>query len=113
MFNAHYLAYVDIAITELWRAAFGSYQAMLDRGIDMVVVESRLRFHAPARFDDELTLEVKVSRIGTTSISTVHRILRASELLAECDIHHVLVERQTMTKAEIPDWVREPLSRWL
>ncbi len=26
VFNAHYLAYVDVAITELWRAAFGGYE---------------------------------------------------------------------------------------
>ena len=32
VFNANYLAYFDINITELWRAAFGSYDAMLARG---------------------------------------------------------------------------------
>ena len=35
VFNAHYLAYFDIAITELLRAAFGSYQALVDREVDM------------------------------------------------------------------------------
>ena len=37
LFNANYLAYVDHTITELWRAAYGGYGAMLDRGIDIVV----------------------------------------------------------------------------
>jgi acyl-CoA thioester hydrolase len=113
VFNAHYLAYVDLAITELWRAAFGSYQAMLDRGIDMVVVEAQLRFHTPARFDDELRLEVGVSRVGNTSISTDHRIVRGQDLIAQVAIHHVIVDRQTLAKTAIPDWVREPLSQWL
>ena len=27
VFNAHYLAYFDTSLTELWRAAFGGYQA--------------------------------------------------------------------------------------
>ena len=40
VFNAHYLAYFDTSITELWRAAFGSYQAMLDRGVDIVLAEA-------------------------------------------------------------------------
>ena len=35
-FNAHYLNYFDTSMTELWRAAFGGYRAMLDRGVDMV-----------------------------------------------------------------------------
>lgn len=112
VFNAHYLAYLDTNITELWRAAFGSYQAMLDRGIDMVVIEAQLRFHQPARFDDELTLEVSVSRLGTTSITTAHRIARGTELVAEGTLTHVLVDRETLTKTEIPDWIRDGLEPW-
>ena len=52
LFNAHYLAYVDDTITELWRAAFGSYATMLRRGIDIVVAEANLRFRGGARFDE-------------------------------------------------------------
>src|SRR5947209_11834648 len=81
VFNAHFLAYFDIGITELCRAAFGSYQAMVDRGVDMVVAEARLRYHRPAHFDDELTLEIAVTRLGTTSITTRYRVLRDRELL--------------------------------
>ena len=113
MFNAHYLAYLDTSMTELWRAAFGSYQAMLDRGIDMVVVEAQLRFHAAAHFDEELRLEIAISRMGNTSISSAHRILREQELVAEGALHHVLVDRQTMAKTPIPEWVRTPLTQWL
>jgi acyl-CoA thioester hydrolase len=113
VFNANYLAYLDVGMTELWRAALGSYQAMLDRGIDMVVVETRLSFHAPARFDDELTLEIAISRLGATSISTDHRVLRGDELIAQGELHHVFVDRQSLSKTEIADWLRTPLSRWL
>ena len=113
MFNAHYLAYLDTSMSELWRAAFGSYQAMLDRGIDMVVVEAQLRFRAAAHFDDELRLEIAISRMGNTSISSAHRILRGQELVAEGALHHVLVDRQTMAKTPIPEWVRTPLTQWL
>jgi acyl-CoA thioester hydrolase len=112
VFNAHYLAYLDLNITELWRAAFGSYQAMLDRGIDMVVVEAQLRFHTPARFDEELLLEVGVARLGQTSISTSHRIARDGDTLAEGTLHHVLVDRETLAKTTIPDWIRDGLEPW-
>ena len=44
VFNAHYLAYFDIGITELWREALGSYQDMLDAGVDVVVAEAGVRF---------------------------------------------------------------------
>jgi acyl-CoA thioester hydrolase len=112
VFNAHYLSYVDIGITELWRAAFGSYQAMLDRGVDVVVASANLRFRGPARFDDQLRCEVAVTHLGNTSIVTRHRIGRGGELLVEVDIRHVMVARDALTKTPIPDWVREGLAPW-
>jgi acyl-CoA thioester hydrolase len=112
VFNSHYLAYVDVAITELWRAAFGSYASMLERGVDVVVAEAQLRFHRSARFDDALTLEVMVHHLGTTSIITDHRICRGRELLVQCTIRHVLVDREALSKTEIPDWMRRQLAPW-
>jgi len=113
VFNSHYLAYVDVAITELWRAALGNYQTMLDRGVDVVVAEARLRFRSPARFDDELRLEVAVAHMGNTSIISQHRICRQDELLVEVEIRHVTVDRATLAKLPIPDWLRGGLSPWL
>lgn len=119
VFNAHYLAYFDIAITELLRAAFGSYQALVDRGVDMVVAEAQARYHRPAHFDDELALEVEVTRLGTTSITTGYRVLRDEELLVDGTLRHVVVdpgrllERKQNTKTAIPDWMREGLVPYL
>ena len=52
VFNANYLAYFDHTVTELWRAAMGSWDTMVQRGVDVVVGEANVRFRAPARFDD-------------------------------------------------------------
>src|SRR5207248_220170 len=91
-FNAHYLDYFDTSMTELWRAAYGSYQAMLDRGVDMVLAEARLRFRRPARFDDELELAVVVTHLGRTSFRTRHTASCVGELVAEGELRHVLVD---------------------
>ena len=112
VFNAHYLAYFDVSITELWRAAFGSYQVMLDRGVDIVVAEAQLRFRAPARFDEELALEVAISRLGNTSILSDHLIRHDGQTVVEGSLRHVLVDRDTLAKAEIPAWAREGLAPW-
>ncbi len=112
VFNSHYLAYFDINITELWRAAFGGYRVMTDRGIDLVVAEAQVRYRSSARFDDELTLEIAVTRIGTTAITTGHRITRGGELVAEGTERHVVVSLETMTKTPIPDWIRDGLAPW-
>ncbi len=112
LFNAHYLAYVDHTITELWRVAFGGYERMLQRGVDIVVGEARLRFRVAARFDDEVTIELTVVHLGTTSLGTEYRFLRGDELLAEVELRHVFVVVGTAEKTAIPDWAREGLAPW-
>src|SRR4051794_36521123 len=119
VFNANFLAYFDIGIVELFRSAFGSYQAMVDRGVDFVVAEAGLRYHRPAHFEDELTIEIAISRLGRTSITTSYRVLRDGELLVDGTLRHVgidlkrLVEREAETKTTIPDWMREGLAPYL
>lgn len=112
VFNAHYLTYLDQSMTELWREALGGYQSMIEQGLDMVVVETTLRYHQPAGFDDLLTLEVAVSRLGNTSISTDHHIRRDGELVLHGSLHHVLVDLRTRSKTPLPDWLRSGLEPW-
>jgi acyl-CoA thioester hydrolase len=112
VFNAHYLAYFDTNINELLRAALGSYQAMLDRGVDLVVAEAQLQFRAPARFEEQLTLEIGLARLGTTSITSEHRITRDGDLLVEGVTRHVVVDPRTLGKTPIPPWLRSQLQPW-
>ncbi|MHB8658316.1 MAG: acyl-CoA thioesterase [Solirubrobacteraceae bacterium] len=112
VFNANYLSYFDISITELWRAAYGSYGVMIDRGIDLVVVETTVRFRAPARFDDELTLGVELTRIGHRSVSTHHTVRRGTDELTDGEMTHVFVQRTTLAATPIPDWARDGLAPW-
>ena len=110
VFNAHYLAYFDIALTELWRAALGSYAAMVDSGVDVVVADAHLRFRAAARFDDELELQIAVEHLGTTSMRSRHEVRRAGEVLVEGTMVHVFVTTGDGTKTPIPDWIRAALA---
>jgi acyl-CoA thioester hydrolase len=109
VFNAHFLSYFDTSITELWRSACGSYQAMLDRGVDIVLAEAKLNFRKPARFDDELTLAIAVTHMGNTSVITRHTASCAGEVVAEAELRHVLVDRVTVEKTPLPDWLRAGL----
>lgn len=113
LFNANYLEYVDHTITEMWRAAYGGYTVMLDRGVDVVVAEASIRFRAPARFDEEVRIEAVVARIGTTSVTTEYRFTRGSDPLAEATMRHVFVDPATGAKTPMPGWAREGLEAWL
>jgi acyl-CoA thioester hydrolase len=110
VFNANYLAYVDVALTELWRQAFGSYGAMVERGVDTVVHEANLRFRASARFDDILALEGGFEPPGRTSAVLRLAFRRGEEELAEATLRYVFVDTKSWETTPIPDWVREGLA---
>jgi acyl-CoA thioester hydrolase len=114
VFNANYLAYIDHTINELCRTAFGSYQTMLDRGVDIVVGEVRMRFLGAARFEEEIVIEATITKMGTTSLTSAHRFRRADgELLLDAEIRHVFVDAASGAKTPIPEWARAGLARWL
>jgi acyl-CoA thioester hydrolase len=112
VFNANYVAYFDHGITELWREAFGSYAVMEERGIDMVVAELNVEFRGSARFDDLVTLSAAIERLGTTSMTTRLWLHREEELLVEGWVRHVIVDRESWEKTEIPAWLRQGLESY-
>jgi acyl-CoA thioester hydrolase len=109
VFNANFLAYVDVALTEIWRQAMGSYDRLLATGVDTVVAEANMRFLAPGRFDDVLRIEGGFDGLGTTSTTLRLRFRRDDDLLVEADIRYVFVDLEGWEKAEIPGIVREKL----
>jgi acyl-CoA thioester hydrolase len=112
VFYAQYFAYFDVALTEMWREAFGSYGEVVAAGTDVVVVEAGATFRASARFDDELDVELRIDRLGTTSASMATAIRRDGEVLVEGRIAHVFVDAATMAKKPIPDNMRVGLQAY-
>jgi acyl-CoA thioester hydrolase len=113
VFNSHYFAYFDIALTELWRDAFGSYGEVVERGADVVVVQATATFRAPAVFDDDLDVDVAVEALGTTSLVLLDTIRRDGEVLVEGRTAHVCVDPATMAKQPIPAYLRAGLEPYL
>ena len=113
VFNANYVAYFDLPMTELWREAFGSYAVMEERGVDMVVAEVNAQFRSSARFDDLVTLSAAIERLGATSMTTRLWLHREEELLVEGWIRHVFIDAKDFRKTAIPAWLREGLTPYL
>ena len=114
VFNANFLAYADIAVTELYREAFGSWQeAMETGGIDMVVAEANVRYFAPVRFDEEVDLVASVTRLGNTSTTTSITVERDGTPVAEVSLRHVVVGLESREKAPIPGALRAGLEPYL
>lgn len=111
VFNANYLAYFDLAMTELWRE-LGGYVAMRETGTDMVVAEATIRYRAALGFDDPADLIVRHIRLGNTSMTSELAIERDGETAADGELRHVFVDLAKGETRPIPEGVRAGLSQY-
>ena len=107
VFNAHYLAYVDMCSFEAEKALFGSHDEFLAHGADVVVAEANLKFRAPARYDDELVVSQYLNRLGTTSMAFDFEIRRGETLVQTATLRYVFVDPATLRSTAPPDAVRK------
>jgi acyl-CoA thioester hydrolase len=114
VFNAHHFAYFDMTLTELWREAFGSYNAMLDDyGTDVMVKDAQATFHASPRFDDLLDIEMTIEKLGNSSMVSTFEEKRDGEVLVSGRLVHVFVDPATWKKQDIPANVRVRLEPYV
>jgi acyl-CoA thioester hydrolase len=109
VFNAHYLVYYDVALTELSREAYGGHAKLLDQGADLVVAEARLRYLAGARFDEVLEIDLPIVQLGETSMTVLPKFRLGTRVLVEGEVRHVFVDLATRRKTPIPEDIRARL----
>ena len=105
VFNAHYLTYFDVGITEYMRAIGYDYPSQPKRtGTDFHVIKSLVEYKAPIRFDEEIEMAVRTARLGRTSLTFELAIFGKGkeELLASGEIVYVNAEQATHKAAPIP-----------
>jgi acyl-CoA thioester hydrolase len=107
VFNAHYLAYVDMCAFEAEKALFGSHDEFRAHGTDVVVAEANLKFRAPARYDEELVVSQYLTHLGTTSLIFDFEIHRDGTLLLAANLRYVFIDPATLRPAPPPDAVRK------
>lgn len=79
--HSNYLTYFEIGRTELFRAGGGSYRAVEEGGLFLVVVKIDVRFKRPARYDDLLTLKTEITRITPVRIEHAYELYCDGQLL--------------------------------
>lgn len=85
--HAAYLRFLEAARVELLRSRGVDYRRFeLEVGKAIPVAEIRVRYRAPARFDDELSIETWVGVINRAKIRFDSKIMRGDVLLTEAEI---------------------------
>jgi acyl-CoA thioester hydrolase len=111
VYNAHYLMYADLAITEYFRS-LGIVFADPEPGFDISLVKATLEFKRPARLDELLDVHVSVIRLGNSSFTVGFSVMPHAEAdpalsRAEAEVIYVSYDAAKGVAVPIPKWVRE------
>ena len=104
VFNAHYLTYFDVALTEYLRALeFRGAAGFAAHGTDIHVVNATLDFRASARHDDELLVAARVEYLGRSSFRFRMGCFRDSALLVAGRLTYVHATRDGQAPTPLPE----------
>lgn len=106
VFNAHYLAYADEAMTAVLAALGTPYEGLLARGLDTAVVASELRWTAPARWGDVVEVDGEVEQIGRTSFTLAFTVSVRDQPCCRVRTTYVLTD-SGRNATPVPDDLRD------
>jgi acyl-CoA thioester hydrolase len=104
VYHANYLVWFEVGRVELMRQCGFSYSRMeIEEGCGIAVVDARIRYKAPARYDDQLLIETRVAKVRGSVIHFRYAIMREcdSTLLCEGETVHIVVGRD-MKRRDMP-----------
>jgi acyl-CoA thioester hydrolase len=107
VYYANYFVWCEIGRVEFFRQLGHDYKQMeLEDDCHLPVVEASCRYRSPARYDEEIQIETRVTLLRGAVIKFGYRLLRVEDdgerLLAEAETVHVCVDKQ-MQKRNLPD----------
>ena len=109
VFNAHYLTYVDVGVTEYFRALEGhdgkmelSAGRLPVGGGDFFLVRSELDFHSAAEYDDLIEIGSRIAGFGKSSVRWVSEIHRGDEHLLTAQLVYVHADVESRKSKPLP-----------
>ena len=106
VYYANYLKFMERARSDMLRAAGIDQRSVLEAGEGVyVVAEARLKYHRPARLDDELVLLSTVEAVRAASCVIHQRVMRGREILVDATITAAFTGVDGRPKRQPRDWV--------
>ena len=105
VYHANYLIWFEVGRVEFIRKLGMDYRSMeQEDGIGIAVVDVSARYKYPARYDDELIIETRLSAARGVVVKFSYRIVKAADgtLLCEGETIHVVVGKD-MKKRTLPE----------
>jgi acyl-CoA thioester hydrolase len=110
VYYGRYLPYFDLARVEYHRT-LGLLGIEVGPGVEFVMRAISVEYHAPAVFDDEIEVYVRVARVGNTSATYEFAAYRARDdaLMVNATQTLVLVDLDERQARPIPDTFRQTI----
>ena len=112
VYYGRYFPYIDLARVEYHRRLGLLGMEVGDPGVEFVTRACTIEYEAPAVFDDELEVFIRVARIGRTSATYEAAVYRARDdvLMVTATLTLVLVDLDERKPCEIPANFREVIA---
>lgn len=109
VYYANYYIWFEVGRSDFCRDHGFAYREMESQdGLYIIVAESRCRYKAPAKYDDEIMVRTRLKDVRRRVLVFGYEIYHAEsqELLAEGETVHVIVDRGGRART-LPDKYRE------
>lgn len=111
VYYANYLKFAERARTEALRACgFDQSQLMRDQAFGFVVRKCTAEFLKPAKLDDCLTIETRLTDISRVSMTMHQTVLRDGEKLVTLDVKLAVVGH-SMKPVKLPESVSKAMHK--
>jgi acyl-CoA thioester hydrolase len=109
--NSNYLVWFEVARVEYLERHAGGYPKLRETGVEALVLESHLRIHAPARFDDRLVVRARCGDVRGARFRYEYEISRGGETIADGWTSHATVDAETLRPTRVPGWLVDAIAR--
>jgi len=112
VYYGRYLPYIDLARVEYHRKLGLLGMEVGEPGVEFVTRACTIEYDAPAVFDDELEVFIRVARIGRTSATYEAAVYRARDdvLMVTATQTLVMVDLEERKACEIPERFRTTIA---
>jgi acyl-CoA thioester hydrolase len=92
VYYANYLIWMEVGRTDFCRECGFTYRDLeREEHAYLTVAEANCRYHAPARYDDEIVVETEMTRAKSRIVEFSYRIKCGTVLLAQGRTVHVVI----------------------
>lgn len=112
VYYANYLVFFEMGRTELFRQLGMTYKSLEEKQMYFPVIHAECNYHAPAKYDDLITIETKISEVKNASIIFSYEIKCCEKLLVSGSTKHPLVDKSfkpVRMPKELKDFLQQHL----